>query len=132
MKCSLCLLEFDDKVKEDGLIVQELYGGQDKEILKDIHICQECAKKERIRVAVEKFTPLFDNIFNAVNRSEIREEQITAIVFLINRMHRTIQNDFMMVIQRILYEYGKGSGNAMYEDPRNQWALTFAKKAGQV
>jgi hypothetical protein len=134
MNCTICRNEIDGEIRrEDFLIMEELYPQESmRTSLGDVHCCRDCANKERTRVKVEKYKPFVEAIFRKVNRSSITQNDLDAMVELLNHEHRYLQNEFIMLVQRFLFAYGENSGDTRYEDARNKWALAWAQSAAKA
>ena len=129
LECDGCLKELNDDYPEDTEYTNKL-----KIKLKDGHLCKECATKryteERIKVyteVIKEFAHLVNNC--AYDYDGIESDAIVAAFF---HEHRQLQNDMISSLHRIFEKIGKGSGDIMYEDPRNQWALSWCKKASKI
>lgn len=88
-------------------------------------------------------TPILDSIKSSIVEDQV-EEHIKAIINLGNANsdqviaegilkgltgeHRTLQQDFIRALVTALVEYG----NSPYFDARNEWAIRWAKRAGEI
>ena len=133
MKCTLCNREIDGDIRrEDTLIFEELYPKQSMELFKDTHVCRSCADKERTRVKVDKYKSFVEAVFQKVNRNNVTQSDLDALVLLLNHEHRYLQNEFISWVKGFLFAYGEGSDNPAYEDARNAWALAWSKAAACI
>lgn len=132
MECSLCGQEIDNDIRrEDFQIIEELYPKQ-ADLFKDTHVCRDCANKERTKVKVQKYKPFVEAVFQNLNRNNVTQQDLDALVQLLNSKHRFLQNEFVTMVMRFLFTYGEGSGNLAFEDGRNAWALAWAKAAASI
>jgi len=132
MKCIVCEQEIDDVRRKDFGIWSELYGPNRATQMENVHMCRDCANKERVKAKVEKYKPIANLISQAVNQSRLGQSDCDAIVELLNKEHRFLQNVFMTFLTKTLFTYGEGSGDPAYEDGRNAWALAWAKAAASL
>ena len=83
-------------------------------------------EEDRTAMLADKVRPLID----AVNRGT-SEELARAIVFALNRSHRTLQQGFMGAVKLAIAAYAAQDG-AMWTDMRNQAAHDWAKQVAAL
>jgi hypothetical protein len=122
-RCIMCNKEFGEGVEEDtSYPVQENF-------MPDTYICTKCAKEDKLNKRIKEFMPFMENFSELVNRCGFDHDGIIteALVACFFRQHRYLQNEMIIALKRILHKIGKGSGDIMYEDPRNTWCLKWCK-----
>lgn len=94
-------------------------------------VCKTCAEKQVIEEFEKEFKPALEKIYKLVNNMNFDHNGYAsdAIVNLFFNEHRQLQGDLLNFMAKILKKIGSRSGDSRWEDPRNQWALAYAKRA---
>lgn len=113
-------------LKEDG---EGLYLGDE-----DMDICMDCAEEQAIQIRVGKYEAFFEAFSKMANSSIFNYDgtEAKAVVKLFHKEHRYLQGQMIEFLIKVLGLIGSHSGDSVWEDARNQWALAWAKKASQL
>ena len=127
--CDGCHKELNDAYPEDTEYTRRLMIK-----FKGWNLCTACAKNRYITERIEYYKNMISTFSKLVNNCAFDYDGIEsdAIVIAFFKEHRQLQNDMIASLHRILGNIGKGSGDINYEDPRNQWALSWCKKVSEI
>lgn len=130
MKCWICGAIIEEQENKRDYLVRAI---PDQKITDDAVVCWSCCEKEILRRKTEDYSKKLEPIFTALNRmGTLTKYDSQAIAAAFHSKHRYLQNEALCTLRAILAEIGKVSGDSCYEDPRNQWGLSWAKKAGDL
>ena len=118
---------------EEGLQEDTQYPVEE-DLPDDVHICVTCAHKERLNNKIKEFLPFMNTFSDLVNNSVYDHDDIIsdALVACFFRQHRYLQQEMIILLKKIFAKIGEQSGSAMYEDPRNQWALKWCLEVSKT
>ena len=126
--CVVCRNILGEDLKEDTEYKEQ------EEFLEDVHICVNCSRKEKVQKKIREFTPFMGAFSSLVNNTVYDHDGVIsdALVTCFFSQHRYLQNEMILGLMKILSKIGEQSGNTMYEDPRNQWALKWCKAISKM
>ena len=127
--CDGCRKHLNDDYPEDFNYINRL-----KIKLKGWNLCEPCAKKRYLEERVEYYNKVIKEFAHLVNNCAFDHDGIEtdAVVAAFFKEHRQLQNDMIAALHKIFGKIGEGSGNLMFEDPRNQWALSWCKQVSKL
>jgi hypothetical protein len=110
----------------------DVVNRETKQELKDTIVCPACARKYIVDKRKERYTGAMKEMFRLINNISFdhADYDSEAIVSLFFGDHRQLQADFLYFIMKILRKIGEKAGDPCWTDPRNEWAIEWAKKAG--
>ena len=126
--CVVCRNILCEELPEDTQYKEE------EELPDDVHICVKCARKENVQKNIREFTPFMEEFSSLVNNTVYDHDGVIsdALVTCFFSQHRYLQNEMILGLKNIFAKIGEQSGNSMYEDPRNQWALKWCKAVSKI
>lgn len=100
----------------------------------DIIVCPPCARKYIIDYKEGIYKPAFEKLFRLVNNMsfDCNGYDSEALRNLFFREHRQLQGNALWFFRKLFNLIGQRSGYSCWEDPRNEAALAWCKKAAEV
>jgi hypothetical protein len=128
LMCVVCRRILGSEVQEDTEYPKR------EEFMEGIHICVDCARKETVNSLVKKYGYLIKDLADLSNSTTCDHEGTLsdALVTVFTQQHRYLQNEIIILLLRIIKKIGALSGDSMYEDPRNQWALKWCREVSKL
>jgi hypothetical protein len=105
-----------------------------EDFMESVHICTSCARKDKVAKLIKKYTPLMQEFSSLVNNTLYDHDGTVsdALVTCFFQQHRYLQNEMIVALRNLFVKIGQQSGNSMYEDPRNQWALKWCREISKM
>lgn len=129
ISCNACHKELNDDCPVDTEYTNKL-----KLKFDDWHLCRDCAKKRYTEERISEYTGVIQAFSKLVNNCAFDHDGVEsdAIVTAFFKEHRQLQNDMISSLHRIFAKIGSHEGDLSYEDPRNQWALSWCNKVSKI
>lgn len=95
-------------------------------------VCEDCKVKMLWTDLLNKYRPFIKAFSQQVNSCSPSRDDAKVVAELFLNEHRQLQNYMIAFIHQVLQEIGKKSGDVVFEDVRNEWALSWAKTVGNI
>lgn len=133
--CIMCHNEIPgDDSRRDGTDLLKRNRPELRHVLEEDHVCYPCARKEMIRRTMDELEPVCKKIHDFINKMGHDDEGIVseAVISRFLKEHRYLQQELILFLIKILRGIGEKSGDVVWEDARNEFALSWCKKAGAL